>query len=154
MIENVVGIYSLPLGMATNFTINGRDYVIPMVIEEPSVVAGLSYAARLLRQGGGFTASADDPIMIGQMQILDLADPAVARLRLLEAKAELLSLANVDPVLSRLGGGARDIEVRLLPESPVGPMLVLHLLYDVRDAMGANAVNTAVEALASPCGAH
>jgi len=148
MIENVIGVYALPLGVATNFTINGRDYVIPMVIEEPSVVAGLSYAARLVREGGGFAASSDDPVMIGQMQILDLADPAAARLRLLEAKGELLSLANVDPVLSRLGGGARDIEVRLLPESPVGAMLVLHLLYDVRDAMGANAVNTAVEALA------
>ena len=150
MIENVVGVYALPLGVATNFTINDRDYVIPMVIEEPSVVAGLSYAARLVREGGGFAASSDDPVMIGQMQILDVADPAAARLRLLEAKGELLSLANVDPVLSRLGGGARDIEVRLLPESPVGPMLVLHLLYDVRDAMGANAVNTAVEALTSP----
>jgi hydroxymethylglutaryl-CoA reductase len=150
MVENVIGVYALPLGVATNFTIDGRDYVIPMVIEEPSVVAGLSYAARLVREGGGFAASSDDPVMIGQMQILDLADPAAARLRLLEARGELLSLANVDPVLSRLGGGARDIEVRLLPESPVGPMLVLHLLYDVRDAMGANAVNTAVEALTSP----
>jgi hydroxymethylglutaryl-CoA reductase len=147
MIENVVGVYSLPLGIATNFTINGRDYVIPMAIEEPSVVAGLSYAARLVREGGGFSASSDDPVMIGQMQILDLADPVAARLRLLEAKEELLDLANVDPVLSRLGGGAQDIDVRLLPDSLVGPMLVLHLLYDVRDAMGANAVNTAVEAL-------
>ena len=148
MIENVVGVYGLPLGMATNFTINGRDYVIPMVIEEPSVVAGLSYAARLVREGGGFTASSDDPVMIGQMQILDLADPAGGAPAAVGSQSRAAGAGQrADPVLARLGGGARDIEVRLLAASPVGPMLVLHLLYDVRDAMGANAVNTAVEAL-------
>ena len=149
MIENVVGVYGLPMAVATNFCINGRDRLIPMVVEEPSVVAGLSYAARLVRQGGGFTTSSDAPIMIGQVQILDVVDPSAARQRLLAAKQELLNLANEqDPVLVNLGGGGRDVEVRILWHSPVGAMLVLHLLYDVRDAMGANAVNTAVEALA------
>ena len=149
MIENVVGVYGLPMAVATNFRINGRDRLIPMVVEEPSVVAGLSYAARLVRQGGGFTTSSDAPIMIGQVQILDVVDPSAARQRLLAAKQELLALANEqDPVLVNLGGGGRDVEVRILWHSPVGAMLILHLLYDVRDAMGANAVNTAVEALA------
>jgi len=148
MIENVVGIYDLPLGIATNLRVNGRDCLVPMVIEEPSVVAGLSYAARLVRQGGGFHTSSDEPLMIGQMQVLDISDPAIARQRLLAAKGELLALANAqDPIITKLGGGARDVEVRLIQQSLVGPMLVMHLLYDVRDAMGANAVNTAVEAL-------
>ena len=148
MIENVIGVYGLPLGIATNFRINGRDCLIPMVLEEPSVVAGLSYVARLVRRSGGFHAISDAPRMIGQIQILDVADPAVARLRLLAAKSELLALANEqDPVIVHLGGGAQDLQVRLLPNSPVGPMLVAHLIYDARDAMGANAVNTAVEAL-------
>jgi len=149
MIENVVGVYGLPLGVATNVMVNGRDHLVPMAVEEPSVVAGLSYAARLVRAGGGFSARADEPEMIGQLQVLDLADPAAARMRLLAAREELLALADAqDPVLTGLGGGARDIEVSLLPESPVGPMLAVHLVYDTRDAMGANAVNTALEALA------
>ncbi len=148
MIENVIGTYSLPFAIATNFTINGQDRLVPMVIEEPSVVAGLSYAARLVRDGGGFQTTSEEPLMIGQMQILDVPNPAAARLRLLGAKSELLEQAStIDPVLVRLGGGARDIEVRLIPASPIGPMLVLHLIYDVRDAMGANAANTAVESL-------
>lgn len=149
MIENVVGVYGLPLGIATNFQINGRDVLVPMVIEEPSVVAGASLAAKLVRAGGGFEAHATEPVMIGQMQVLDLADPWTARFQLLHRKDELLAVANeVDPVLVRLGGGARDLEVRDFAGSPVGPMLVVHLLYDCRDAMGANAVNTAVERLA------
>ena len=148
MIENVVGTYALPLAIATNFSINGQDYLIPMVVEEPSVVAGISYAARLVRQGGGFHAVADPPEMIGQIQVLDVADAAAARVRLLAAKEELLALANEqDHVLVGLGGGARDIVVRRVEDSPVGPMLIIHLIYDVRDAMGANAVNTASEAL-------
>ena len=148
MIENVVGVYGLPLGIATNFCVNGRDYLVPMVIEEPSVVAGLSYAAKLIGGGGGFHAVSDEPQMIGQVQILDLADPAAARLRLLAAKNELLELANAeDPVIVGLGGGARDLETRLIPHSSVGPMLIAHLIYDTRDAMGANTVNTALEAL-------
>lgn len=149
MIENVIGIYGLPLGIAANFTVNGRDVLVPMVIEEPSVVAGASLAARLARAGGGFSASADEPVMIGQLQVMGLEDLETAQTRLLAEKAALLALAHaVDPVLAQLGGGARDLEVRLLPETPAGPMLIVHLLYDVRDAMGANAINTACERLA------
>jgi hydroxymethylglutaryl-CoA reductase len=150
MIENVVGVYGLPLGVATNFRVNDRDYLIPMAIEEPSVVAGLSYAAKLVRESGGFRAISDPPHMIGQVQVLDLPDPAAARLRLLAAKDELLALASAqDPIIVGLGGGAKGLEARLIPESPVGPMIVVHLIYDTRDAMGANAVNTAVEAVSS-----
>mgnify|MGYP005837171089 FL=1 len=149
MIENVVGVYGLPLGIATNLVVNGRDVLVPMAVEEPSVVAGLSYAARMVRAGGGFHTDTDEPVMIGQMQVLDVTDLAAARLRLLAARGELLERANaVDPVIAGLGGGARGIEVRAFASSPAGPMLVVHLLYDARDAMGANAVNTAVEALA------
>ena len=150
MIENVIGLHSLPLGIAQNFVVNGREVLVPMVIEEPSVVAGASFMAKLARPGGGFFASADAPEMIGQMQILDLANPSEARLRLLEQKSLLLAEANdIDPILKKLGGGPRDLEVRLIPESPIGAFLVLHLIYDVRDAMGANAVNTAMERLSS-----
>lgn len=148
MIENVVGVYSLPLGIARNFVVNGREVLVPMVLEEPSVVAGASFMAKLAKAGGGFTASADEPHMIGQMQIVELPDPAAARLRLLAEKDALLAeVARADPVLARLGGGPVDLEVRLIEESPVGPFLVLHLIYDVRDAMGANAINTATERL-------
>ena len=149
MIENVIGVYGLPMGVATNFLINGRDYLVPMVVEEPSIVAGASYAAKLVRGGGGFITTADDPIMIGQIQVLDVENAYVAAARVWEARAELLAEANTyDPVLVNLGGGARDLELRPFTETPVGPMLVIHLLYDVRDAMGANAVNTACERLA------
>lgn len=149
MIENVVGVHELPLGIATNFLVNGREVLVPMVIEEPSVVAAASFAAKLVRAGGGFQAHATEPVMIGQMQVLDLAAPWGARFALLDQKARLLEVANqVDPIIVGLGGGARDLEVRVLENSPVGPMLVVHLLYDCRDAMGANAVNTAVERLA------
>ncbi len=149
MIENVVGLHALPLGLAVNFLVNGRERLVPMAIEEPSVVAGASFMARLAREGGGFTAHATDPLMIGQMQILGVADLPAARLRLLENKARLLDLANqIDPVLIKFGGGARDLEVRVIDDSPVGPFLVAHLIYDTRDAMGANAVNTACETLA------
>jgi hydroxymethylglutaryl-CoA reductase len=120
-----------------------------MAIEEPSVVASASYMARLTLAGGGFFATASAPEMIGQMQILELDDAPSARLKLLEKRDELLEAATaVDPVLSRLGGGARELQVRLIDHSPIGPFLVLHLVYDVRDAMGANAVNTAMERLA------
>ncbi len=149
MIENVVGVFGLPLGIALNFMVNGREVLVPMAIEEPSVVAGASYMAKLARAGGGFQAQADEPHMIGQLQVLDLQDPASARDRLLVDKAEILQVADqVDPVITRLGGGARDLEVRLLQQTPIGPMLVVHLIYDTRDAMGANAVNTALERLA------
>ncbi len=151
MIENVVGVYALPLGIAQNFVVNGREVLVPMAIEEPSVVAGASFMAKLARAGGGFFAHATPPEMIGQMQILDLDDPASARLKLLEERERLLELAaGIDPVLQRLGGGPRDLEVRLIEDSPIGPFLVMHLIYDVRDAMGANAVNTALERLTGP----
>jgi hydroxymethylglutaryl-CoA reductase len=149
MIENAVGIHALPLGIAVNFLINGRDYFIPMAIEEPSVIAGASFAARLVRDGGGFTASSDEPVMIGQIQVLDVADPWAARSELLAHKSRLLQLADqTDPLIVSLGGGARDLIVRVIEDSVVGPMLVVHLLFDCRDAMGANTVNTACEALA------
>ncbi|RPJ50151.1 MAG: hydroxymethylglutaryl-CoA reductase, degradative [Chloroflexi bacterium] len=149
MIENAVGLHALPLGIAQNFLINGREVPVPMVIEEPSVVAGASFMARLARSGGGFIAHVTAPEMIGQMQIVRLANPVLARMMLLERQAELLEEAGkIDPVLARLGGGPRGIEVRLIEESPIGPFLVLHLIYDVRDAMGANAINTATEKLA------
>jgi len=149
MIENVIGIYALPLGVAQHFLVNGREVPVPMVVEEPSIVAGASFMARLTRPSGGFFAHTTAPEMIGQMQLLDTADPRQARLLILEQKERLLAEANeVDPMLKKLGGGARDLEVRLIESSPVGPFLVVHLVYDVRDAMGANAVNTAVERLA------
>jgi hydroxymethylglutaryl-CoA reductase len=149
MIENVIGVHSLPLGIALNFTVNGRDVLVPMAVEEPSVVAGASYMARLARTGGGFFAHTTAPEMIGQMQILEIVNPEYARTLLLENKNRLLEMATeIDPVLQRLGGGPRDLEVRLVGDSPIGPFLVAHLIYDVRDAMGANAVNTACERLA------
>jgi len=149
MIENAVGLHALPLGIALNFTINGRDVLIPMAIEEPSVVAGASFMAKLARVGGGFIAQADPPEMIGQIQLLEVTYLDGARMAILEQKERLLAdIAEIDPVLKRLGGGPRDLEVHLIEESPIGPFLVVHLIYDVRDAMGANAVNTAVERLA------
>jgi len=149
MIENVIGLYSLPLGIAQNFIINGKDVLIPMVIEEPSVVASASFMAKLARPTGGFHAETTAPEMIAQIQVLEVDDVASARLKILEAKQDLLEQAGkVDPVLSKYGGGPRDIEVRVMEDSPVGPFLVVHLIFDVRDAMGANAVNTAAENLA------
>ncbi|WP_322814475.1 hydroxymethylglutaryl-CoA reductase, degradative [Chloroflexus sp.] len=149
MIENVIGTYNLPLGIATNFRINGRDYLIPMVVEEPSIVAGASYAARMVRDGGGFETSSTEPLMIGQVQLVNVHDPDQARQTILSRKEEILALANAQSrSLVSLGGGARDVEVRFFPTSPMGPMLVVHLIIDCRDAMGANAVNTMAEAVA------
>ncbi|MBN1231209.1 MAG: hydroxymethylglutaryl-CoA reductase, degradative [Anaerolineales bacterium] len=148
MIENVLGIYSLPIGLALNFQVNGRDVLVPMAVEEPSIVAGASYMARLVREGGGFIAETDEPVMIGQMQILDVEDPYLAKEDLIKNKESLLAKAlEVDPVLVRFGGGPRGIEVRVIEDSPIGSFLVLHILFDVRDAMGANAINTACEKL-------
>jgi hydroxymethylglutaryl-CoA reductase len=147
MVENVVGIFGLPVGIATNFLVNGRDVLVPMVIEEPSVVAGASFAAKLAREGGGFACSSSEPLMISQIQILDLADPQAARLDVLANRARLLAIAqDVDPMLTKAGGGPRDIEARVI-ESAVGPMLIVHVIVDCRDAMGANAVNTIAERL-------
>ena len=149
MVENVVGLHSLPLGVAVNFRVNATDYLVPMAIEEPSVIAGASYAARLVREGGGFSAHTTAPEMIAQMQVLDVDDLAAARHELLSARERILKLADsVDGLIVKLGGGARDLEVRTFPDSPAGPMLVAHLIFDCRDAMGANTVNSAAEYLA------
>ncbi|KAA0918863.1 hydroxymethylglutaryl-CoA reductase, degradative [Dietzia sp. ANT_WB102] len=152
MIENVVGVLPIPVGFAANFTINGRDVLVPMATEEPSVVAAASNAARIARASGGFTTSSSDPIMRAQIQLVDVADPEAARLRLFEARDELIATANEqDPMLVTLGGGVRDIEVQLV-EARTQTYVVLHLIVDVRDAMGANAVNTMAEALAERVG--
>lgn len=149
MIENVIGTFSLPLGIARYFRVNGRDVPVPMVVEEPSIVAGASFMAKLARATGGFFARTTSSEMIGQIQVLDLDDLPSARLKLLAEKDALLAeAARVDPVLIKLGGGPRELEVRIINASPIGPFLVVHLVYDVVDAMGANAVNTAVERLA------
>jgi hydroxymethylglutaryl-CoA reductase len=149
MIENALGTYALPLGVAANFFINGRDYLIPMVVEEPSVLAAVSHAAKLIRAGGGFRAESSEPVMIGQIQVLDVPDLAAAALAIDSRHNELMALADsCSQSIVKRGGGSRGIEVRPFPETPVGPMLVVHLLYDTRDAMGANAINTAVEAIA------
>lgn len=149
MIENVVGKFELPLGVATNFTVNGKDYLVPMAVEEPSVVAAASYMARIARGCGGFVASSTAPIMRAQVQVLGVTDPFGAKQRILANRQELIDLANSrDKVLIKLGGGCKDLEVHVFEESPVGPMVVVHLLVDVRDAMGANTVNTMAEMLA------
>jgi hydroxymethylglutaryl-CoA reductase len=149
MIENVVGIHALPLGIATNFVINGREVLVPMALEEPSVVAGASFMAKLVRESGGFVAEADPSHMIGQIQVLDLGDLQVAETALLEARAQILEAADeAGPMMVAVGGGARAIEVRTFPESPAGPMLGFYLIYDTVDAMGANSVNTVLEGIA------
>ena len=149
MIENAIGLHALPLGVALNFLINGQEVLIPMAIEEPSVVAGVSFMAKLARAGGGFLAHSTPPEMIAQIQLLDVPDLPGASLAILEQKESLLAEAEeIDPVLKNLGGGPRDLEVRLISDSPIGSFLVVHLIYDVRDAMGANALNTAAERLA------
>ncbi|MCP5094435.1 MAG: hydroxymethylglutaryl-CoA reductase, degradative [Chloroflexi bacterium] len=149
MIENTLGTYALPLGVAVNFLINGRDYLIPMAVEEPSVLAAVSNAAKKIRAGGGFQTSATDPVMIGQIQVLDIPDMDAAINAIEFHKAELLGIADCcDRVIVSLGGGARDIQTRPFYNTPVGPMLIVHLTMDTRDAMGANAINSALESLA------
>ena len=149
MIENVIGTYALPLGVALNFRVNEREVFVPMAVEEPSIVAGVSYMAKLAREGGGFFATVSAPEMIGQIQILEVADIYAAKMAIYESRERLLAIADEsDPVLKNLGGGARALEVRVIEDSPIGAFLVVHLIYDVRDAMGANAVNTACEMLA------
>ena len=148
MVENVVGVFGLPLGLAVNFRINDRDYVIPMAVEEPSVVAAASHLAKIVRERGSLTADSDEPVMIGQIQTLDAPDAEAAAEAVEAHKEELLDLANEqDRTLVERGGGARDITARAL-DTPVGKMVVARLAVDVRDAMGANAVNTMAEALA------
>ena len=148
MIENVLGTFEFPIGVAVNFKINGEDKLIPMAVEESSVVAAASNAAKIARLKGGFTAECSEPIMIGQLQLLDVEDVATSVEEILNHKKQLLELANAqDKTLVDLGGGAKDLEVRIL-NSPLGKMIVTHIHVDVRDAMGANAVNTMCEALA------
>jgi hydroxymethylglutaryl-CoA reductase len=148
MIENVLGTFEIPLGIAVNFLINGKEYLIPMAIEESSVVAAASNAAKIARIKGGFKTECTDPLMIGQIQILHMRDIVEAAQKILAKKKEILQLANEqDKILVKFGGGAKDLEVRIL-DSPLGKMIVTHLIVDVRDAMGANAVNTMCEALA------
>jgi hydroxymethylglutaryl-CoA reductase len=149
MIENVVGTFELPLGIATNFRINNRDVLVPMVVEEPSIVAGASFAAKLVRESGGFEASATRSLMIGQIQLVNVRDMPTARMAVLEHRDEILATANAQSTsLVKLGGGAEDVEVQCFENSPAGPMMVVHLLVDCLDAMGANAVNGMAEAVA------
>ena len=148
MIENVVGAIPIPLGIAVNFLINKRDYLIPMAIEEPSVVAAASNAAKMIRKGGGFYTNSTSPIMIGQIQTVGIKDPYAARTRVIQAKEEILKKANdQDPVLVSVGGGAKDLDAKVI-NTTQGPMLITELHVDCRDAMGANAVNTMAEAVA------
>ncbi|MFQ6136002.1 MAG: hydroxymethylglutaryl-CoA reductase, degradative [Candidatus Hydrothermarchaeales archaeon] len=148
MIENVVGTQDVPLGIATNFLIDGKDYLIPMAIDEPSVVAAASNAAKMARAKGGFKTSATEPLMIGQIQLIDVENPSKAKEQILAKKDEIIELANEqDPILVKFGGGMKDIEVRVI-DTITGAMVITHLIVDCRDAMGANAVNTMAEAVA------
>ncbi|NMB85019.1 MAG: hydroxymethylglutaryl-CoA reductase, degradative [Methanothrix sp.] len=148
MVENVIGVFQVPLGIATNFLIDGREVLIPMATEEPSVIAAASNGARMARSAGGFSTSSTGPVMRAQIQITGLADPFAARQAVFLHKDELTQMANEkDPMLVKYGGGVEDIEVYVI-NSRVGPMVVVHLIVDCRDAMGANAVNTMAEALA------
>jgi len=143
VVENAVGVYALPLGVGLNFLINRREVLVPMAVEEPSVIAAASNAARMVREGGGFVAEADDPLMTAQIEIVGVDDPDAARARLEAASAELLALAHATlPRLADRGGGARELEVRTLPGR-----VIVHVHIDCRDAMGANMVNTVAEAL-------
>ncbi|NJD77678.1 MAG: hydroxymethylglutaryl-CoA reductase, degradative [Candidatus Methanoperedens sp.] len=148
MVENLIGIMEVPMGVAVNFLINGRDYLIPMAIEEPSVIAAASNAAKMAREGGGFETSSTGPLMIGQIQAVGIADPNGARMNILGKRDEIIRRANeVDPVLVKFGGGAKDVEVRVI-DTPGEKMVITHLIVDCRDAMGANAVNTMAETIA------
>ena len=147
MVENLIGVYGIPLGVAMNFRINGRDVFVPMAVEESSIVAAASHIAKLVREHGRLESSAVDALMTGQIQVVDVKDPEGAKRRILDARERILQIANEqDPVLREMGGGAKDIEVRVV-ETRKGTMVVVHLFVDVRDAMGANAVNTMSEAL-------
>ena len=145
MVENAVGIYAMPLGLGLNFLVNGVDRLIPMAVEEPSVIAAASNAARMVRESGGFSAEADESIMTAQIELREVSDPAAAREAIANARTEILASANQAlPRLLERGGGCRDLEVRSLPEK----RLVVHLFVDCREAMGANMVNTVAEAVA------
>ena len=148
MVENLIGVFTEPMGVAVNFLINGKDYLIPMATEEPSVIAAASYAAKMVRDGGGFKTSSTAPVMIGQIQVVKLDDAEKAQKAVLAAKAEILKKANEqDPILNQFGGGAKDLDARVI-DTTMGKMIIVHLYVDYRDAMGANAVNTMCEAVA------
>jgi hydroxymethylglutaryl-CoA reductase len=148
MVENVIGVFPEPMGIAVNFQINGKDYLIPMATEEPSVIAAASNAAKMVREGGGFKTSSTTPVMIGQIQVVKLENAEAAKKAVLDAKANILKKANEqDPILNSFGGGAKDIDARVI-DTTMGQMVIVHLYVDCRDAMGANAVNTMAEAVA------
>jgi hydroxymethylglutaryl-CoA reductase len=148
MVENVIGVFPEPMGIGANFLINGIDYLIPMATEEPSVIAAASYAAKMVREGGGFRTSSTAPVMIGQIQVVKLENAELAKNQVLAAKLDILKKANdQDPVLNSFGGGAKDLDAKII-ETSMGQMLIVELYVDCRDAMGANAVNTMAEAVA------
>ena len=151
MIENVIGVMGLPVGLGLNFLINGKEYAVPLVVEEPSIVAALSAAAKIVRAGGGFRVESTEPFLFGQIQVVDVPHPQRAKAALLQRKSEILNLANsLHPNMVARGGGAKDLEVLIHPSSGQGgDMVVAHLLVDTRDAMGANLVNTMCEGVAS-----
>ncbi len=149
MIENVIGTFPLPLGIAANFTVNGKDYLVPMVVEEPSVVAAASFMAKISRTSGGFQTSYSGSLMISQIHVTGVSDPYGARLKVYQHRDELLAEANkYDQTLVSLGGGAMDIDIRILENTQSGSVIAIHLIVNVLDAMGANAVNTMAERLA------
>lgn len=148
MVENVIGVMPVPLGIATNFQVNGKDYLVPMAVEETSVIAGASNAAKMARAKGGFTCTNTGPVMIGQIQAVDAPDPFGAKMRILEAKKQIIEIADKqDPILVKFGGGCKDIRVRVI-DSIIGPMVVTEILVNCGDAAGMNAVNSMNEALA------
>ncbi len=148
IIENVVGTLALPVGIATNFIIDGEHYIVPFALEEPSVVAAASNMAKRCHAKGGFVSNNTEPIMIGQIQVVGCADAFAAKEAVLEASSDLIEACNeVDPILVKFGGGCRDLSARVL-DTESGPMVIVHILVDCRDAMGANAVNTMAETIA------
>lgn len=148
LIENVIGTMNIPVGVATNMLIDGKDRLIPMATEESSVVAAVCNAARQCYDNGGFITSMSGTLMIAQVQLVDIADPQHARIKILERRDEIKTICDeCDPILVKLGGGFRDLEVRIIATRG-GEMVITHLIVDTRDAMGANAVNTMAEKLA------
>lgn len=149
MVENAIGVLELPLGLGLNFRVNARDYLVPMAVEEPSIIAAVSHVARLVLDAGGFEASCDASIMIGQIQVVGLKDLEAARQAILENRQRLVELGNaLQPRMAERGGGVRDIEVRVIDGGPYRTMLIVHVLIDTCDAMGANLINSIVEGLA------
>ncbi|MCC5914104.1 MAG: hydroxymethylglutaryl-CoA reductase, degradative [Balneolaceae bacterium] len=150
MIENVIGVFGLPMGLGLNFIINNKSYTVPMVVEEPSIIAAVSSAAKVVRGAGGFISESDEPVLIGQIQLVDVSHPMKVRHAILQEKQEILNLANsLHPNMVARGGGALDLEVMIYPQSRnPGSMVVVHLLVDTRDAMGANLVNSMCEGVA------